>query len=142
MAKKGGPPVPPPKTAEAAERLRASQFPPGVSGNPGGVAKGKRTSTWLAEIGQMTEDELAAFKKRKDLPKFAKLALSLLDRAEDGGTQANGASDIVLDRTEGRVPQDHRVGALNPHSGHDLEQTMAMLDRLVKAQKAREGRAK
>lgn len=134
MAKKGGPPVPPPKTPEAAARLAASKWAPGVSPNPGGAAKGKRISTWMAEIGQMSEEDEAAFRKRKDLPRFARVALSIIDRAETGGTQANGAADTLLDRTEGRVPQEHRLGAANPHSAHDLQQTAAMLARLAKAQ--------
>ena len=84
----------------------------------------------MAEIGQMSDDEVTAFRRRKDLPKFAKLALAALDRAEDGGTQANGSMDTVLDRTEGKVAQTHNLTSLNPHSQHDIEQTMKMLERM------------
>lgn len=37
------------------------QFKPGQSGNPGGVAGGKKVSTWLIELGQLAE--LAAYSK-------------------------------------------------------------------------------
>lgn len=128
--------VPPPASPEALARKKAAQFQPGESPNPGGAPKGKRISTWMTEIGQMTDDELTAFRRRKDLPKFAKIALATLDRAEDGGTQANGAADITLDRTEGKVAQTHNLTSLNPHSQHDIEQTMKMLERMKDALEA------
>lgn len=135
MAKKGER-IPPPKTPEAAARLEAAKWKPGVSPNPGGAPNGKRVSTWLLEIGQMSAADLTKFRKRKDLPQFAKLALAAYDRAEYGGTQANGALDIVLDRTEGKVPQVHGMVNANAHAAHDLEQLAQMLTRLADARRA------
>jgi hypothetical protein len=78
-------------------------WPKGVSGNPGGAPKGKRVSTWLAHLGEMTEYQL---KKLGPLPMNGRIALAILrDAAKNGGRNANGARDIHLDRTEGKVEQ-------------------------------------
>lgn len=122
-----------------------TRWKPGVSPNPGGVPKGKRISTWMLEIGAMTADEFAQFEKDADagkVPVFGVIALARIrDASTVGSKNANGASDIVLDRTEGKVPQDHRVGSLNPHAGHDPEELAKMAARLAAAQKARKGKA-
>lgn len=59
----------------------------------------------MLELGQLSEDELAKLEKDRSLPLNAKIAISRIRAAMAGGRDANGAADIVLDRTEGKVPQ-------------------------------------
>ena len=55
-------------------------FPPGVSGNPGGVPKGKRIDTWIAEFGQIDPQEWPTENSEEEnaLPAFARIALARL----------------------------------------------------------------
>ncbi|MDE2107008.1 MAG: hypothetical protein KGL39_57910 [Patescibacteria group bacterium] len=82
------------------------RFQKGVAANPGGVPKGKRISTYMAEYGEMDPadwpDEKDASKK---LSANARIALARLRRAarEEGIRDA----ELILDRTEGAVaPQE------------------------------------
>lgn len=80
------------------------QFKPGQSGNPGGVPKGKRVSTWMAELGEMTPAELKRVERK--LPVNGKIAMARIRVAMDSRSKhGNGATEIILDRTEGKVAQ-------------------------------------
>lgn len=59
------------------------RFPPGVSGNPGGQAKGKRIATWMSEYGQIPPDQWPAKGSDKfaQLPGNAQIALRRLRSA-------------------------------------------------------------
>lgn len=60
----------------------------------------------MAEFGEMSDAELAAARKRKDLPQNAKIALARLDEAlEANGKVGLGATETILERTEGKVEQ-------------------------------------
>jgi hypothetical protein len=80
-----------------------TRFKPGQSGNKGGSPAGKRISTWMVELGQLSVDELV--KTMPGLPVNGQIAASRIMAAINGGKDANGATDIVLDRTEGKVTQ-------------------------------------
>lgn len=89
------------------------QFKPGVSGNPGGVPKGKRISTWMAELGEMSEAELRKIARK--LPVNGKIALARMRAAMNPGSkQGNGATEMILDRTEGKVAQKLEGGDGGP----------------------------
>ena len=55
-------------------------FEPGVSGNPGGMAKGKKVSTWMTEFGEMGEENwlIEGTEEYKSLPGNARIALARL----------------------------------------------------------------
>ena len=78
-------------------------FKPGQSGNPGGMARGKKISTWMVELGQspkvLTESQVEA------LPYNGKVAWARLKRAAklDAGSEGERSAEILLDRTEGGV---------------------------------------
>ena len=74
---------------------KAHQFKPGQSGNPGGVAGGKRISTWLIELGQMTE-----LPDADTLPMNGRIALARIKSAMEPGGERS--TEIILDRTEGK----------------------------------------
>ncbi len=91
---------------------------PGVSANPGGAPKGKRVSTWLAEFGNMTDEDLAWWESHPaKLTQNAQIALAQLRRAKD---QLDGlpAAMWAADRVEGGV--DRTV-----HLTHKQEPTMS-----------------
>ena len=83
---------------------KGKPWQPGVSGNPGGAPKGKRISTWMVELGQLTQTQLK--KAERGLPVNGKIALARIRAAMNAGSkQGNGATEIILDRTEGKVVQ-------------------------------------
>lgn len=55
-------------------------FNPGESGNPGGMAKGKKVSTWMTEFGEMGEENWPSEGSGpyKALPGNARIALARL----------------------------------------------------------------
>ena len=53
-------------------------YPPGVSGNPGGVPKGKRVATWMAEYGEIGASEWPKGAELRKLPANAVIALQRL----------------------------------------------------------------
>lgn len=75
------------------------RFKPGQSGNPGGVPKGKRISTWMRELGEM--DKLPAPEK---LTINGRIALARIKQAmkENFGT---ADANLIIERTEGKMPQ-------------------------------------
>lgn len=73
-------------------------WPPGVDQNPGGKARGKRISTWMVELGQM--DNLP---EADVLPVNGRIALNLIKKALSKFCEH--ATDILLDRTEGKQSQ-------------------------------------
>ncbi len=94
------------------------RWKPGESGNPGGQARGKKVSTWLAEFGQMDPSDLPDPKSGK-LPINARIALARLRKActDEGLADAAWATD----RVEGGV--DRTV-----HLTHKQEPTMSLED--------------
>ena len=72
-------------------------FPPGVSGNPGGVPKGKRIATWLAEFGEMSESQwpVENSDRYKALPANAQIALARLRDALNHDKLALANSEYV-----------------------------------------------
>lgn len=74
---------------------------PGVCPNPGGQPKGKRVSTWMAELGEMTPAQLA--KVSPSLPVNGKIALARIQSAMGRGGEKS--TEMILDRTEGKVVQ-------------------------------------
>lgn len=80
----------------------------GPSPNPGGAPKGKRISTWMAELGQEDPADWERLVKNAGNPGNGLIALARLKRAmaEEGGEQS---ANIVLDRTEGSVKQVHEI---------------------------------
>lgn len=83
---------------------KGKPWQPGQSGNPGGVPKGKRISTWMAEFGEMSEAQLRKIKK-STLPMNGKIALGRLRAAASLRKDANAATETILERTEGKVTQ-------------------------------------
>ena len=72
------------------------QFKPGQSGNPGGVAGGKKVSTWLIELGQLAE-----LPDADALPVNGRIALARInDALQPGGDRSTA---LILDRTEGKL---------------------------------------
>ena len=114
-----GQPVPPPR------------WKPGQSGNPGGVPKGKRISTWLAEYGDMPVENwpvpgTPAFNR---LPGNARIALAQLRRAleqEDGLPAAAWAADRVEGGVDRTVHLTHKQEA--PLSLEAAREAMKALD--------------
>ena len=92
-------------------------WPKGVSANPGGVPKGKRLSTWLAEFQAMPRSDWPSAEEAAELPAAAEIALAQLRRAMD---QSEGlpAAMWAADRVEGGV--DRTV-----HLTHKQEPTMS-----------------
>ncbi len=83
-------------------------FKPGKSGNPGGVPKGKRISTWMVELGR-----LDSLPDPSTLPINGQIALKMLRNAlEDGGERA---TEIILDRTEDKLPET-QINFISPDS--------------------------
>lgn len=78
-----------------------TSFRPGVCPNPGGQPKGRRISTWLLELGSMTPAQLA--KAAPSLPANGQIAVALITAAMGKGGER--ATEIILDRTEGKVVQ-------------------------------------
>ena len=77
------------------------QFKPGQSGNPGGVAAGKRISTWLVELGQMSK-----LPDPDTLPINGRIALARIQAAmTDRGERS---TEIILDRTEGKLKPEEK----------------------------------
>lgn len=75
---------------------KAHQFKPGQSGNPGGVAGGKKVSTWLIELGQLAE-----LPDADTLPINGRIALARInDALQPGGDRSTA---LILDRTEGKL---------------------------------------
>lgn len=76
-------------------------YPKGVSGNPGGVPKGKRISTWMAEFGEMEDKDLPVVgsKKWEKLPKNARIALRRL-RAADAEEELGLANSKYVEPRE------------------------------------------
>ena len=71
-------------------------FPQGVSGNPGGAPKGKRISTWMLELGQLTE-----LPDPDTLPINGRIASArIMSAMEPGGERS---TELILDRTEGKL---------------------------------------
>ena len=97
-------------------------WPKGVSANPGGAPKGKRITTWLAELGEMACElwPVEGSPEFLKLPGNARIALAQLRRAmmtDDGLPAAMWAAD----RVEGGV--DRTV-----HLTHKAEPTMSLED--------------
>lgn len=78
-----------------------TRWKPGVSANPGGVPKGKRISTWMAEFGEMTPSKWPSKKQLAKMPANASIAMARIRKS----ATASGLRDteLVLDRTEGAV---------------------------------------
>ncbi len=91
-------PKPPPKE---------HQFKKGQNRHPDAQPrKGKRISTWLFEL---LEKSRAEWPDPTNLPVAALIAMALIKRAlRDDGCRA---TEIILDRTEGKVAQDFNVRA-------------------------------
>ena len=112
-----------PKTPEAAAAKAANQFKPGQSGNPAGAAKGKRISTWMLELGQM--DKLP---DPGTLPINGQIALARVRASlRDDESYANGATEIILDRTEGPLKQVVQLSGLNVHKEKSNDEIAAAL---------------
>ena len=108
---------------------------PGVSGNPGGQPRGKRISTWLAEFGDMPNEDWPAkgTPAYKRLPGNARIALAQLRKAArdigddavdvDAKLESVGlaAAAWAADRVEGGI--DRTV-----HLTHKQEPTMSLED--------------
>jgi hypothetical protein len=91
---------------ELASHLAPYQFPPGVSGNPGGRPKGRSITAYLNEMLERTEIEGV------DIPagSCGAEALALVFFREAVAGKFPFAKEI-LDRTEGKVP--------DRYAGHD-----------------------
>ena len=85
-------------------------WPKGVSANPGGVPKGKRVSTRMAEMMSWTRAELEALKADDTAEARDHLAARAILRAMKND-DANADMNTLLDRTEGKVAQDFNVRA-------------------------------
>ena len=73
---------------------------PGKSANPGGVPKGKRISTWLAELGDMDVLPDAA-----TLPVNGRIALARIKKAmTDKGERS---AEFIANLTEDKKPQTY-----------------------------------
>lgn len=68
------------------------------SPNPGGAPKGKRVSTWLAEIGDSTE-------MPDDITFNARIAKSMICIAleSDKDSSSVAAANLIIERTEGKL---------------------------------------
>lgn len=82
--------------------IEDSQFKPGKSGNPGGVAKGKRISTWMAELGSMNPSR---WPDPSELPANALIAIERLKAAmTDDGCRD---TQLIADLTESKQSEVH-----------------------------------
>ena len=89
------------------------QFKPGQSGNPGGVAGGKKVSTWLIELGQLAE-----LPDADALPINGRIALARInDALQPGGDRSTA---LILDRTEGKLTD---IKPLTPAASGEVEVT-------------------
>jgi hypothetical protein len=89
------------------------QFKPGRSGNPGGVAGGKKVSTWLIELGQLAE-----LPDADTLPINGRIALARInDALQPGGDRSTA---LILDRTEGKLTD---IKPLPPAASGEVEAT-------------------
>ena len=77
-------------------------WPKGVVVNPGGAPKGKRISTWLAELGDKKE-----FPDEKKLTINGRIALKLLRIGlnSDKDSASVSADELTMNRTEGLLQQ-------------------------------------
>jgi hypothetical protein len=80
---------------------KATQFKPGHSGNPGGRPKGTSISKLMMTILEETDP-----KTKKQIAE--KVARKIIQHAEDNASFTN----ILLDRTEGRVVEKVEVSVL------------------------------
>lgn len=87
--------------ADNSKRVPGRPFPKGVCPNPGGQPKGKRISTWMAELGEMAPSEWP--KIEKTLPANGLIALARIKAAMGKGGEKS--TEIIQDRTEGKVVQ-------------------------------------
>jgi hypothetical protein len=92
------------------QNLRPPWRPGDPSPNPGGVAKGKKLSTVLRDLMDMTTEELQKFMARKDLTAREQIALRWMQRLTDLSEKGGPALlDMALDRHEGKVVQTHKI---------------------------------
>lgn len=95
-----------------------TQFKPGVSPNPGGAPKGKRISTWMAELGDMNP---ARWPDPSELPANGLIAMERLKAAmTDEGCRD---TQLIADMTESK-PQPPAFSIVIP------EQRQAIIDKL------------
>ncbi len=87
-----------------------SQWAKGMSANPGGVPRGARVSTRMAEMMSWTRAEVEALKADDTAEVRDHLAARAILRAMKND-DANADMNTLLDRTEGKVAQDFNVRA-------------------------------
>lgn len=73
-------------------------YPPGVSGNPGGLLKMREGTEAYRKLARMDYEELKSYKPETG---FEAIAKGQMNAAERGKTMA---AIEILDRTEGKVP--------------------------------------
>jgi hypothetical protein len=83
------------------KRKIGKSFMPGVSGNPGGAPKGKRISTWMAELGDKDPKDWP--KEKGKLPANARIAMARILKSM--GEEGERSTEIILDRVEGPMKQ-------------------------------------
>ena len=88
----------------------SSLWKKGVSANPGGMPRGKKVSTRMAEMMTWTRAELEALRNDDEAEVRDHLAARALLRAMKQD-DANADMNTVLDRTEGKVVQELNVRA-------------------------------
>ena len=81
-----------------------TQFKPGVSPNPGGAPKGKRISTWMAELGDMNP---ARWPDPSELPANGLIAIERLKSAmtDEGCRDTQLIADLTENKTTTTVLQ-------------------------------------
>jgi hypothetical protein len=95
-----------------------TQFKPGDRGNPGGCPKGKRISTWMAELGDMNP---ALWPNPSKLPANGLIAMERLKAAmTDEGCRD---TQLIADITESK-PQPPALSIVIP------EQRQAIINKL------------
>jgi len=98
------------------------QWKPGESGNPGGVAKGVRVTTYLVRYGQepVRDWPKPGTEEFDSLPGNAQIAIKALLLAVEGG-EGSTAAAWVVDRVEGKAEQSVTLRA-QPVPTMSLEQ--------------------
>ncbi len=106
---------------------------PGQRTPGAGAPKGKRVSTWIKEFLDATADEVPEIGsvKWRHLPHGAQIALARIQAAADpNNAGGNKATELLLERSEGKVPDVHQFIDSTGLGKLPVSQVAPMLDRV------------
>lgn len=113
----------------------APPFPPGVSANPGGMAKGKKLSTCLRDMLELNMTQLLVIAESPSRPVreriAAKWALKMMGRVDTDDVDMR-AIETALDRHEGSVAQTMNIKNPADRAGKSDAELAAIMARCQK----------